>query len=73
MNTFAVPKSGRKILVALASSEYLDIAQIRKKTGLPERTLRFALARLKKQEFISETPEIFSFGDMRKKVIKIKR
>jgi DNA-binding transcriptional ArsR family regulator len=70
VSIFAVPKSSRRVLIALASSDSLNLTQLKEKTGLAERTLRFALARLKKEGLIAER---VTFRDMRKRVFEISK
>ena len=62
--------SSRKVLVALASSNNLTIGQIKEKTILPERTLRFAVKKLKEEGLVSE---IVLFSDRRRKVFRLVR
>ena len=79
MSIFALKKGGlkgsvltpssQKVLAALASSNNLTVEQTREKTGLSERTLRFALSKLKERGLVSE---VILFSDRRKKVFKLK-
>ena len=68
MNIFALPESSKRVLAVLSSSQSLGFTQLRKRTGLSERTLRFALARLKERGLVHE---VFLIGDTRKKLIRI--
>ncbi len=69
MSIFALSNSSRKVLVVLASSNNFTIEQIREKTGLSERTLRFAISKLKESGLVSE---VILFSDRRRKVFRLK-
>ena len=69
MSIFALPESSRRVLAALASSNNLTVEQVKEKTGLSERTLRFAISKLKERELVSE---VILFSDRRRKVFRLK-
>ncbi len=69
MSIFALPESSRKVLVALTSSNNITIEQIKEKTGLSERTLRFAVQKLKERGLVSD---VVLFSDRRRKVFRLK-
>ena len=56
-------------MAALSSSENLSLKSLKEKTVLPERTLRFAISKLKEKGLVSET---VLFSDRRKKVFGLK-
>ena len=64
-----MPESSRRVLAVLAVSDNLSFTQLMQITGLSERTLRFALKRLKNEGIVYET---LSFGDMRKRIIRLR-
>lgn len=64
-----MPESSRKVLVALTSSNNITIEQIKEKTGLSERTLRFAVQKLKERGLVSD---VVLFSDRRRKVFRLK-
>ena len=68
MSIFALPESSRKVLIALSDSKNLTIEEIKNKTGLPERSLRFAIQKLKERGLVSE---VILFSDRRRKVFKL--
>lgn len=63
VKVFVLPKSARKILRFLSTSTYTP-QEIYEITGIPPRTIRFAINRLKKKGLIFEKK---SFEDMRKR------
>jgi len=63
VDIFVLPGSSRRVLAALSSSESLDFTQLKQKSGLPDRTLRFALTRLKADGRVREQADL---SDMRK-------
>jgi len=69
VSIFALPESSRKVLVALTSSNNITIEQIKEKTGLSERTLRFAVQKLKERGLVSD---VVLFSDRRRKVFRLK-
>ncbi len=62
MKVFALPKSAQEVFRVLSSSNYTPV-EIHEITGIPNRTIRFALNILKKNGLVVEKK---SFKDMRK-------
>ena len=70
MSIFVLPESSRRVLAALSSSGNLSLKSLKEKTVLPERTLRFAIYRLKERGLVSE---FITFSDRRRKVFALRR
>ncbi|MBN2042285.1 MAG: winged helix-turn-helix transcriptional regulator [Candidatus Aenigmarchaeota archaeon] len=62
-----IPKSGRRIMEVLEDSEY-PLSELRERTGMSERTLRFAMNELKEKGMVVEG---FDFRDMRRKTFRL--
>ncbi len=62
-------KSAHLVLQILSDSEFLTQEQLIKKTGLSERTIKYAVRALIYKNIISEQQ---SFADMRRKIYRIR-
>lgn len=64
MSIFGLPKSCKKVLLVLSSSDSLTQKEIKEKTGLSIRSVKESLKLLKERDLVEEH---FVLGDIRRK------
>ncbi len=62
-----IPRSGKKVMEVLEDSEH-HLSEIRERTGMPERTIRFAIRKLEDMGMVRENADL---GDMRRKTFRL--